>query len=1275
MDRADMAYFELTNMGDEALDLSNFEVGRISPWNSMDPPWPEAPQNDAQTIERLPAVILQPGESFVIGSVGDFTEEQYALDVANFGWSYDWGEEFLTKPEMWELIDLQVHFFESPGGPTDSVATSDIPELNFSSLMEVWNGRDVWYVRHHITPNDSAVVDNVGAMFTDDNGTQADGGYVDVAGVDRATGTHYLIRQFDVKQGNTEFVTGIGLDDSEWIPIPTLNPSTDLYSDRLRAAFWTVGNHVNATLDASTLVSSTVTVDYDAKTITVPWGMRNDDTIMNHFDYVPGLAWHYDYVGVHEDSAYTSIRTGDMLTIFACGNTLQTDTFALIVEDALASDNIVIPMKEKNDDGFYGLYGVLYEVTDGVPGMDTISEIPFACRVDSLLKYLEKAPLAEWEIVWVDGVERTDLKDGDLLRVTAEDGTSVKDYYLKLQKFRKGRNADLSSIRWPDIPEIYKGIYGWLGDTIPNFSAQVYGYALELPPGVNVIPGLVGKNADPNASHTVKRAVSLKGSIEDRTISFTSVAENDTTIQEYNIVLSTPPDPLNIQPWAGEPFISQFVWQDQWASSFIEVVNPGTEELDLSHYMFYFGTSDDFAEAITTNSGVDDFDNRYAKYIPGRIWVDTAAWAANPGTCIQDLNVNPIVFPGDVFVIGDIWSTGTAYGGSGYNVNEENPDNVWPAEEQCDINLGAEGKYPCPWDSPPNAWSSLRKWTDGHYYLYKIIGEGGDSVRNGLKPANDPEDFLLLDVFGGEGTETPVVGGETMQQTTGYTRKAHVYQGNTELGGSWGTDATDSEWIKVDRPYFNSIGVGWALDILRICDGLGSHFMDPVTVGLSTVSSYKLAVSDGYTMDEEILGLKDSVTVDEFLAKIAKKHEGQTLTVTSGGVEITGDTWVSHGDSLVVVSSDQSNTSRYFIEVTDDGTLSNDALLTSTELMILMEPIVMVTGFEIGTPLSAVVAAVTVPAGATLSVIDADGAYVPTQTINYDTIPVDVLATSDVFFEVMAENGETFMTYQLIPLGTESDAYVTSTVYDVDQDALLISLVPEGTNLEAFLANLVPATGATLTVLDKLGFERTDGLIVLDDRLVVTSYDGTTSKTYYLSMLEELANFLAYVVSDVYVVDQEEETISGTAVTGDVAVSDFLTNLTPAEGATMEVQDATGTPKLDADLLADDDALQVTSGNGAAYKTYTIVLDHTGIDESASAPLRIYPNPSTGQFYIEGAEIGSKIRVYNAIGVAVREVTALGTETISLEDQPDGLYFITISEDEEVIGHYKVIKQ
>jgi len=759
----------------------------------------------------------------------------------------------------------------------------------------------------------------------------------------------------------------------------------------------------------------------------------------------------------------------------------------------------------------------------------------------------------------------------------------------------------------------------------------------------------------------MKRAVNLFGSVDDKTVTFTVTAENDTVYKDYTVQLEKEKLDENLQPWLGEPFFSQIVWQDQWANAFMEIINPGTEPLDMSQYMIYFGDVDNWVDAIQGSSGVDDFDNRYHKYIPGRIWPDTVSWGADPGKCIIDSNVPTNVFPGDVFVLADIISTGQAYSGDGFGEGE------WPAENQSDVFFSKN----CDWASPPNNWTALQQWNT-HYFLFKIVGEGGDSVRNGLKAATDPGDFVLLDVWGGEGTgATHVIGGEEMQQTSGYVRKPQYYQGSTVLGESFGTDMDNSQWIRTNRPYFQSIGVGWAMDILRITDGIGSHFMDEVTVYRSTVASLAYKVSLGYSMEEEIRGAVTGIDVDGFIANLIPADSMQTLMVKSAGVEITGDVVLTHGDSLVVMSADSTNTSRYFIEITDEG-LSDDAVLTSDTYTIETDPAT-VGGFEIGTLLKDVVEGVTVPDGAMMNVIDANNASVPLLTINFDTMYVDVLASSNVYFEVVAEDGATTLVYQLMPDGDASDAYVTSSVFDVDQNTLLINLVPEGTTVLAFFNSLVPATGATWVLYDKLGYERTEGIVVQDDKLVVTAADGETTVTYFLALLDEVPSYLAYVVSDAYLVDQDALTISG--VLGTESVEDFSALVTPAELATMEVQDASGAAKVGTDMMLDEDMVQVTAGNGVNVTTYVIVLDHTGISDLSADEIQIYPNPSSGLVNIAGAEAGSRIRVYNAGGVNVSDIVVYsGVEIISLEDQPAGMFFITISNADEITGHYKVIK-
>ncbi len=1254
-DRADMAYLELTNLGAEAVNLSEFELVSINPWTTFPDgaTWPTEPPRSDRRWVILPDQILDPGESFVVKTMHDWTEEQYQYDVQRFGYSLD-HDEYITKPEFKKLVDLEVHRGESPtSDPTDSIS-------DYDQLLESWRGRDAIMLRHHPPGGDSATIDQVGGIFSDENGTNPDGGNHDVAGVSQATGNSILVRRFDVKEGNLTYVRGNDLSESEWIPIPILREGGDKY-DSWRAVFWTVGNHGDFNLDESTLTSSTIDINWDDYVLTVPWGVRHDDSIMYQFDRVPGLAWHYQYnngEGASEDSAYVSVRTGDSLTIYACGNDLDVIKWHIEAAPPTADANWVMPMKQRNSDEESSSYyeypevGTVFEVSHNMTdALDTISEIPYATRVDSLLKYLEKAPNANWEIVWVDGNVRTDLMDGDLLRVTAEDA-SVKDYYLKLQKYRKSRNAYLSSITWPDIPDDYRDILGWVGDTIPGFNRAKFTYKVQVPFDVDGIPALVAKNEDDNASHTVKRATNLSGSEMDRTALITSTAPDDTTILEYSVMLEKEKNRDNIQPWAGEPFISQFTWKSEFSHTLVEIVNPGNQPLDLSDYMFFCGYENDPANAI---AGWDTWSERYRKYIPGYKWQSETEWEVQRHIAIQDPSVNPNVFPGDVFVIAEVNESDTDY-------------ETYEFKDQIDIDFRHNE-----WGEEYSGPTAVYDWLGMNFYMWKILN---DSVKQGLKPATDPNDFELIEVFGmGDGSDFAPTGVPS-GQVSSYTRKPGIFQGNPEFQGSFAATPEESEWILVNENTLQSRGYGWPQWRTLVPEGTGSHFMNDVTVYRSTVSSLTYKVSPGYSMEEEIRGLVTGVTVEDFMGNILKADTSQALKVIAmaDGSELAMDAAVSNGDTLEVTSADSSNISKYILEVTAEG-LSSDAVLTSDAYTVTIDGETgTVEGFDYGTELKTVYDGVVIPLGASLTVIDADDAYVPFKRVNFDTTYVDVTVTDQIYFEVVAEDGTTMIKYQLKPNVSETDAFVTSDVFSVDQDQLLISLVPPGTSAEAFLGKLVPAPGATWQIYDKLGYERNDGIVSVDDKLVVTAADGVTTKTYFLTILDEVVNYLAYVVSDVYLVNQESLTIDG--VRASQSVADFKGNVTPSEGATLDVMDSQGAAKADADMMADSDMLEVTAGNGVNVITYTIALDFTGLEDLDEGAVRLYPNPTSSHLYVSGAEIGSRIRVYNAVGMAVRDMVVFsGVEEISLEDQPGGLFFVTISRQDEVVGQYKVIKQ
>jgi hypothetical protein len=88
-------------------------------------------------------------------------------------------------------------------------------------------------------------------------------------------------------------------------------------------------------------------------------------------------------------------------------------------------------------------------------------------------------------------------------------------------------------------------------------------------------------------------------------------------------------------------------------------------------------------------------------------------------------------------------------------------------------------------------------------------------------------------------------------------------------------------------------------------------------------------------MQEEIRGVKSNTSVQEFFSNLIKSDEGQSLSVVSGsdGSVLSMDSFLSMNDTLVVLSADSINTTKYILEVTEEG-LSSNAILTSTSMKL-----------------------------------------------------------------------------------------------------------------------------------------------------------------------------------------------------------------------------------------------------------------------------------------------------------------------------------------------------
>jgi formylmethanofuran dehydrogenase subunit D len=312
-----------------------------------------------------------------------------------------------------------------------------------------------------------------------------------------------------------------------------------------------------------------------------------------------------------------------------------------------------------------------------------------------------------------------------------------------------------------------------------------------------------------------------------------------------------------------------------------------------------------------------------------------------------------------------------------------------------------------------------------------------------------------------------------------------------------------------------------------------------------------------------------------------------------------------------------------------------------------------------------------------MDIIDGNGAYIPFKTLNFDTAYVNVTVNSNIYFYVLAEDGLTSIVYKLLPATTSNNAFILSDVYSVVQKDLLVQFVPRGTSVQTFFTYVIASEGATMKLVDKMGLVRADGSVQDDDKVVVTSPNGLVKKVYFLSMLSEryvpTTTYLAYVLSNIYTVDQIAYNIVGP--TAKTLLTDFYSHITPSMGASAVVVDKNGVNRTSGDLN-DGDKLKVTSADGKIVVMYDLKLDLTSADNTGEGKIQFYPNPTTGKVNIQGLEQGTRVQVFNQIGVLISNLNAeRSLETITLENQPAGMYLIVLTKNAQMLGQYKVIRK
>jgi hypothetical protein len=1264
-------YVELTNVGDKTIRLSDFYLYNMWGGNHLLTNIERnefgelvngyfSPAYDATYRAQLPDSILAPGESFVICSV----------------WDGLIGGDIVQRRSLVKKANMFVHRVE---GSTDTtIFTSSFPEYqnyDFDSVS----------VHHQLLRGGSDAHSNAWVLvnrYYDLEGQVADSVLIDVvnfgiseggahqlqplqniAGVESATASNILVRKASVTTGNLNWDVsrGVSSEDSEWLLVPHFTG---------RKVYTTIGEHGNFGID---ITSESLVIDIANAKIIAPWGIRKGDSlIINNMVLGPGMAWVYRENQDNFDGlGHVICQTGDILTMYATGNELTTVNFQIEIDASADDVTRVFPRRLltfPNDVPTWG--GVPYYVTNYQNVVDTIGNVPYNLLISTLLERLEKSPGASWEIIYVDGDNsRIASKNGDILRVTAANGVNTEDYYINVLSYTGSGNSNLSAIIWPDKPGY---LDGWKEDTIPGFQSNVRNYVVTLPYGTANVPALQAVPANLNANISFVPAKNLTSVLEtDRTTIFQVTSEDSTSVTQYRVVFRIDRPEFLEQKWQAEPFISELILNQHANNSFAEICNPGDHLLDMSNYLFTISNAtNNPAQAI---AGVlpqleGNYAGRYdynGAYIPGMKWPATREeWEQNGNVMVYDPIVNPFVESGEVFIIGRAnLLPNTSLQAGRANVILGRHLNTW---EEFDVT--------------ERAMLHIRRGARG-IFLFKILN---DSILTGQKPIQDISDFELIDFFGPAvngadwvvgGTSIPVAASRSLQ------RKPHWVIPSALPETGWGTNEEDSDWNHILQ---GSTFQGELYDGNNLGRNLGVHEFIPYRGHISTVSSNIYIVSEGYQGEQSIRGVYKNENVEQFFANLIKANEDQIIEVLSGETVRGPSELVSHNDYLRVTSADGEHFTLYTISTVnlDDNTLLTAA--SGSGLVIERDGTSgTVSGFDFGTSVSSVLSKVISPVTAELRIVNETDELVSLQLYNTEMVKGARTASDAVYFKVVAEDKTSYTKYRLLPGTSASDAYVLSDVYTVLQpEPMAITMIQPNTSVKTLLSNLIPSSGASMTVYDAAGKVRDMGFVDSGDFLYVRSEDGSALNIYNLIFIGESGEIKPrQIPAPVSGLRIEAITTDSTEV---IILWDYTSEF---EHGFVILRDGVEIGRTQ-DFSFSDSGL--TPGVSYRYTVYAynelgdseersvdFPSTPTGIDRVITGKgILVFPNPTEDVVYLENLPANSRVIVMDILGRKIREIKPDGNQCfVALGSEPTGIYLVIVLENNETILTKRVVKK
>lgn len=526
---------------------------------------------------------------------------------------------------------------------------------------------------------------------------------------------------------------------------------------------------------------------------------------------------------------------------------------------------------------------------------------------------------------------------------------------------------------------------------------------------------------------------------------------------------------------------------------------------------------------------------------------------------------------------------------------------------------------------------------------------GTQGSRMGAFTGNDPmglfKNDVLIDIIGIElDTDGPwdVAGTTGATQNHTLTRKSTITQGNTDWAASAGTDADDSEWVVYAEDYF---------------DDLGTHTFGESSADV-TAPTFTSIPDDGdtevavdavivLTFNEAIRNIDDSDITDENVATLLTLKE-----TDASGSDVAFTATIDAAKKVITVTpnTDLKNDQVYYgaiisIEDTSDNASVASSMTFTTEAVIVYLSLPLYEGFDY-------------TADETLgeqvnwnNLFSGDEVLIETGSLSYP----DFHSSSGNSISFNGGGFDPQIEFEAVTSGTVYSSFL----FKVTDLSAMTDLSDGG--YFAFLGEydarlwVKPNPDAAGTTFDiGFGWE--------------SSAPSTTTTTY------NVGDVILAVIS--YNIDTDELSAwinpSSSDFGADTAPTALLTSTDEADVTSISAfvvrQDSDGeTPFIQMDELRIGTSwAEVVVGSGV------------GIDDLSGSTLNIYPNPSTGRFYLQigdAFKANTKIEVFNVVGMKVFETLATAYKTeIDLSAMKQGVYYVRIDDGQNIITQ-KIMKQ